>query len=89
MYTNRRFGAFSSSENPEELGSTVKAFILGIGVIVIYLVQLVFHVQWTPENINQFATEAGTLVTATWMAYGLVKKAVIWAIDKWNAGRVA
>lgn len=80
---NKRFGAFSSSENPEQLGSTVKGFILGASILVIWFMQHVFHVSWTPENVNQLATEMGTLVTSMWIAYGILKKGSIWLIDKW------
>jgi hypothetical protein len=88
MYKNRRFGAFGSSEDPAQLASTVKGFILAAGVVIIWLAGKILGIELTPENISQFATDAGGLVAAVWVAYGLVKKFVIWAIDKWHSRRV-
>lgn len=84
MNTYRRFGAFSSSEDPEKLGSTIRAVILGVGVLIIFLVQQIFGITWTIDNVQELATSAGGLVSAIWLAYGLVKKTAIWLILAWN-----
>ena len=81
----RRFGAFSSSEDPEQLGSTVKGFILGIGVVVIFVVTKFLHINFTADDVNSLAESVGAIVSSVWIAYGLVKKLIIWAIDKWQS----
>lgn len=83
-YQNRRFGAFGSSENPEELGSTVRGFIIGAGILIVYAANHFLHIELTPENVTSFATDLGFLITQCVIAYGVVKKFSIWAIDKWN-----
>jgi len=83
MIQNRRFGALSSSENPEQLGSTVKGIILGLSVFIIWGAQASFGIELTPENVQEMATDIGAIVSATWLAYGLVKKVVITMIDWW------
>lgn len=87
-YRNRRFGAFGSSENPEELGTTVKGVIIGLSVVIIYLVQKFFHITWTADDVTQLATSLSLIVTQLVVAYGLVKKLVIWAIDKFHGKAV-
>ncbi len=81
---NKKFGVFSASDDPEQLGSTVKAFILGLSVLIIYAAQLILKIQLTPEDITTFATDLGALATLVWAGYGLVKKVVVWSILKWH-----
>ncbi len=88
MNYEKRFGAFSSSENPDQLASTVKGFILGISVIIIFAVQALFHITWTADNVADLATSIGTIVSSLWIAYGLIKKGVIWLIDKFHQPQV-
>ena len=84
MLSNRKFGAFSASDNPDQLGSTVKAFILGASVLIISFMQWVFHVSWTAADVNTLATEGGALVTALWVAYGIIKKFIVWLILRFH-----
>lgn len=80
----RRFGAFSSSENPEQLGMTVRGAIMGLSTVVIFLASKAFSIELTPENLSQFATSTGVVVTQFMIVYGLLKKFSIFLIDKWN-----
>jgi len=84
MNPSRRFGAFSSSENPDQLAARVKAVILGAGTIIIWLVGKYFHISLTPDDIMSFATDSSGVVASIWFTYGLLKKWTIWAIDKWH-----
>ena len=61
MNDNRKFGALSSSQNPEELANTVKGVVLGLSSILILLGQQFFHVQLTATDVASLATEIGTV----------------------------
>ena len=84
MHSNRRFGAFSSSENPDELASRVKAIILGFSTIIIFLAAQLFHITLTADDVVMLATQISSVAATIWFAYGVVKAVVIWGIDKWN-----
>ncbi len=81
--TYKRFGAFSSSENPDALADTVKGVILGLASVIL----LVSH--WLGLNIGtaeitNFAIGAGTAASSLWIAYGLIKKGVVWLLDTFH-----
>lgn len=80
----RRFGALSSSENPNELASRVKGVIIAVSVIIIWAVGYIFHITLTPNDVVSFATDIGAVVASIVFVYGWCKASVIWLIDKWN-----
>lgn len=82
--SSRRFGAFSSSENPEQLAARVKAIILASSTLITWAVARFFNITLTPSDIMSLATDAGTLTASIWFVYGLLKQWTIWAIDKWH-----
>lgn len=84
MNSNRRFGAFSSSENPEELAGRVKAVILAAGTLIIWGASTLFKIHLTSDDIISLATSVSATVAAIWAAYSSVKAVAIWAIDKWH-----
>lgn len=86
--SNRRFGAFSSSENPDELANRVKAVILGLSTIIIFIVTHLFHITFTADDVVTLATGVSGMVSAIWLAYGTIKAFIIWAIDKWHTQAV-
>ena len=74
---NRKFGAFSSSENPEQLGDTVKGILIGCSTIIIFIFGHYVHINITIDQITAIAETLGTAITAIWTLYGLVKKLFI------------
>jgi hypothetical protein len=83
MLSNRRFGVFSSSADPEKLGKTVQGLIMGAGTVLILILNM-FHITVGSEELNTVAVNIGGLITALLVAYGLVQKLFVWAIDKWQ-----
>lgn len=89
-----RFGALSSSENPDQLADTVKGIILGASSLVIYFGNILlhrFHFPFTiaEENVTAFAIYAGAAVSGAWTLFGLLKKGVVFLHSLWVAWRTA
>ena len=84
MNPSRRFGAFSSSENPDQLAARVKAVILGSSGLIIFAVGKIFHIELNPSDVVALATDASFVVASIFFTYGICKKWTIWAIDKWH-----
>lgn len=70
---NRKFGALTSSTNPEELADRVKGIVLASSSIIIFLATQFFHVQLTANDVLSLATEAGAVGGAIWTIYGAIK----------------
>lgn len=81
---NRRFGAFGSSENPDELAGRVKAIILASSSVIIWAAAHLLHITLDPSDIVTIATTISGAISAIWLAYSAAKAVVIWAIDKWH-----
>lgn len=81
--TYKRFGAFSSSENPDALADTVKGVILGASTLIILLAHLLGLNIGTAE-ITNFAIGAGSAASSLWIAYGLIKKGIVWILDTYH-----
>jgi len=84
MNENRKFGALSSSTNPQELSATVSGAILSVSSLIIwgasYLGVPVGH-----EAISNFATQAGLAAGSLWFLFGIVRKAVVAINAKFNS----
>ncbi len=76
MNTHRKYGALSSSEDPQKLADTVKGILLGGSVLVIYIASK-FGILLTDADITAFATQIGTFISVAWTLYGLFKKATV------------
>jgi hypothetical protein len=68
---NKRFGAITSSQNPEEIANTIKGMILAFSSIIILLGTQFFHLTLTANDVSSLATEVGTAAGAIWFLYGL------------------
>ena len=83
----KKFGAFTSSEDYTKLADTVKGVIVSLSSIIIFIGALKgFPV--SQDQIIQFAQQAGTTIGAfgtavgsIWTLYGLIKKIIV-AITK-------
>lgn len=73
---NRKFGAFSSSEDPQKLGDTIKALIIAASVGIIFIGHALGFEIGT-ESITQFAMAAGTAVSSVWFIFGVLKKIIV------------
>lgn len=75
---NRKFGALTSSQNPEEIANTVKGLVLSFSAIIILIAQQFFHINLSATDVASFATEASIAAGAVWTIYGIVLKVLAW-----------
>ena len=67
---NRKFGALTSSQNPEELANRVKGIILGLSGLIIFLGSQFFGIELKPEDVMELATQLSVIAGAVWAIYG-------------------
>jgi len=78
---NRKFGAFSSSEDPEKLANTVKGAVLSFSAIILMIAQY-FDIPLTDLDIVTFASQLGLAVGSLWAMYGVLLKVVAYFTKK-------
>lgn len=83
----KRFGALSSSEDPEKLAKTVSGILMFVGGVSAY-----FGVVGAADHFNQLAQQASQLVTLGFAffgiaqtAFGICRKILIAVHDAWVA----
>lgn len=72
----KKFGALSSSEDPQKLADTVKGFILAFAAVIM-VIGAKLGLPLTENGIAVFAQQLGLAVGSLWFLFGLVKKAVV------------
>lgn len=80
---NKRFGAFSSSSDPDRLGDTVKGVIIALSTLII-LVASWMGFEVGSEQVTNAAIIIGASISSVWTLYGLVKKIVVAVIARFN-----
>ena len=85
--TPRRFGALSSSTDPEKLGMTVQGFIMGVGTLVIFVAGYL-GIQIGTEEVTTLAVQLGSIITSLMLAFGAVRKLIVWINEKWSTRTV-
>lgn len=78
----KKYGALTSSSNPEELADTVKGLILSFSVVIIYGVKYFFNIDIGSGQVTEFAVVMGGAIGALWTLYGLLKKIVVAVSEK-------
>ena len=73
---NKKFGALSSSTNPEALGNTVRAVILGLSATIIAVAGYL-NIPLAESQVAIFATQVGLAVSSLWFLYGIIQKVVV------------
>jgi hypothetical protein len=78
----KKFGVFSSSDNPQKLGDTVKGAILASATTIIFFVDMACNylhkcIALTQRDITDGAVALGGAVSGLWIFYGLVKKIIV------------
>lgn len=66
-----------SSQDPEQVSTTVKGVILGASSITVFLVAQVFHITLTADSLTTLATQVGAVAGAVVFFYGLLMKGTI------------
>lgn len=73
---NRKFGAITSSQDPEQIANSVKGIILAFSSIIILVAQQIFHIALSANDVISLGTEIGSVAGAVWLLYGLGLKAL-------------
>jgi len=71
----RKFGALTSSTDPNQLADTVKGAILALSTTIIFVAGLI-GMPLANSQIAELATQAGYAISALWFFYGIIKKFV-------------
>ena len=83
MASYRKFGSFTSSQNPEELSNRVKGVILALSSVIIFLGSKFFNITLTGDDVVSIATQISAVVGAVWTIYG----AGLALVSKWTEVR--
>lgn len=73
---NRKFGALSSSVNPDQLSATVSGGILAFSGLII-LAGHYLGISLADGQVAQFAQQAGISVGFLWALFGVIRKIVV------------
>ena len=71
---NKKFGAITSSQNPEEIANTVKGIVLSLSSVIILIATQFFGVQLNANDVSTLATNVSMVAGAVWTLYGVVLK---------------
>lgn len=73
----KKFGALTSSQDPEQIANTVKGIVLALSGIITFLATQYFHISLSSTDVLTLATGMGTAAGAVWTVYGLIMKLVV------------
>lgn len=66
----KKYGAISSSQNPEEIANKVKGIVLALSSVIIFILAHFFNVNLSASDVVSLATSLGTIAGAIWAIYG-------------------
>ena len=75
---NRKFGAITSSVNPDDIAMRVKGVVLAFSSIIIIVAAQVFHVTLSANDVISLGGELGAIAGAMATLYG----AGLWILTK-------
>jgi len=75
---NRRYGALTSSQDPNAIAQKVKGVILALSSIIIFAGARFFGIQLSASDMISLATEVGAVAGAVWAIYGSVLHLIAW-----------
>lgn len=75
---HKKFGALTSSQDPNEIANKVKGVILMSSSIIIFLAAKFFGIQLSATDITSLATMIGAVAGAVWAIYGTVLHLIAW-----------
>lgn len=75
---NRKFGAITSSTDPNEVANTVKGLVVSFSAIIIIVAQQFFHLTLSSNDVLSLASELSLGAGAVWTIYGLIMKVLAW-----------
>lgn len=73
---NRKYGSFSSSQNPEQISNRVKGVVLSLSAIIIFVAGNWLNISLQPNDVADIATQLGAVAGAIWTIYGFILSVV-------------
>lgn len=67
---NKKFGAITSSQDPEAIANKVKGVVLALSSVIAFLVAQLFNVQLSPQDMVGLASSLGAVAGGIWAIYG-------------------
>lgn len=74
----KKYGALTSSQNPEEIANKVKGLVLVSSSVVIFLASKLFGIELTVNDMTDVATSLGATGGAMWAVYGGILHLIAW-----------
>lgn len=78
----KRFGALSSSVDPEKLSARVNGIILGLSSVIILVAARAFHIQLAPTDVVSLASQGGAVAGAIATIFGAIRWGITFIADK-------
>lgn len=68
----KKYGSFTSSQNPEEISNRVKGIVLSLSAVIIFVASNMFNINLQPTDISDIATQLSMVAGAVWTIYGFI-----------------
>ena len=78
----KRFGALTSSQDPNEIANKVKGAILALSSIIILVSGNLLNIKLTAGDVISLATEIGAVSGAVWAIYGSILHLIAWFYNR-------
>lgn len=78
----KKYGAFTSSQNPTEISNRVKGIVLGLSSIIIFLASHFFGITLQASDVVSLATQLSAVAGAVWTIYGFVLSVITYFTKK-------
>ena len=72
----KKFGSFTSSQNPDEIANRVKGVTLALSSVIIFLAGKFFGITLSANDVISLATQLGGVAGAVWFIYGFILSAI-------------
>jgi len=69
---NKKFGSWTSSQNPEELANRVKGMIIASSGVIVFVFAKVFGIELTADDVISGASQVSIVAGAIWAIYGAI-----------------
>lgn len=80
----KNLGAIGSSVDPAKISATVTGTIVFFSSFII-MIAARNGITILPEDLAVQAGQIGQAVGFAWAGFGLMRKAVLWAVERWNS----
>lgn len=77
----KRYGALTSSQDPNEIANKVKGAIILASSLIIFIAARFFGITLTANDVVSLATEVSGIVGAVWFVYGSILHLVSWVAE--------